>query len=349
MLYTGGTTGRSKGVRLSHRNIVANAQQNGFALGITYGDVWLHAAPMFHSADLIGNPPTLMGGGHVYLPQFSGPAFLAAVERHRPSATVLPPTMLRMVMDDPAFADHDVSSLRLLYYGSSPMAAGWIRDAIERFPEARIIQGYGLTETAPILTVLDDASHRAAIASGDITRLASAGRPVPDVWIRIVDGEAHDVAPGETGEVVVRGPNVMNGYHGLAAESAAALRDGWLHTGDVGRMDDDGYLYLLDRKKDVVITGGENVYTTEVEAALHGHPDVLEAAVIGIPDEHMGEALMAVIQPRDGARIDRAALIEYCRPLIGGYKIPRHYAFVEALPKNAMGKTLKTVLRKTYG
>ena len=349
ILYTGGTTGRSKGVRLSHRNIVANAGQNGYALGIRYGDVWVHAAPMFHSADLIGNSPTLMGGGHVYLPQFSGANFLAAVERHRPTATVLPPTMLRMVMDDAAFKQSDTSSLRLIYYGSSPMAEGWIRDAMAKFPGAQICQGYGLTETAPILTVLDDASHRAAIESGDPTRLRSAGRPVPEVWLRIADQDGNETAPGEGGEVLARGPNVMNGYHNLPDETAAALQDGWFHTGDVGYLDDEGYLYLLDRKKDMVITGGENVYTTEVEAALYKHPGVLEAAVVGVPDDKTGEALFAVVVVKDGEQLDEQAMIAHCREHIGGYKIPRRYDFIDAMPKNAMGKILKNELRRTYG
>ncbi|MDP6173752.1 MAG: AMP-binding protein, partial [Rhodospirillales bacterium] len=234
LLYTGGTTGRAKGVRLTHRNIIANGQQNGFALGLGFGDIWLHAAPLFHSADLLGTPCTLMGGGHVYLPQFSPTALLECLQERRPTATVLPPTMLRMVMDAPDFDSYDKSALRLLYYGSSPMAAAWIREAMERFPGVEIFQGYGLTETTPILTVLDHQTHKRALENDELHLLASAGKPVAQVWLRIVDGDGQDVAPGEAGEVLARGPNVMKGYLNRPIETAQALDGGWLHTGDVG-------------------------------------------------------------------------------------------------------------------
>ncbi len=349
LLYTGGTTGRAKGVRLTHRNVIANGQQNGFALGIRFDDVWLHAAPMFHSADLLATPCTLMGGGHVYLPQFSPAALLDCLQERRPSATVLPPTMLRMVMDAPDFEGYDISSLRLLYYGSSPMAASWISEAMERFPGVEIFQGYGLTETTPILTVLDHQTHLRAIEEGETHLLGSAGKPVAQVWLRIVDADGEDVPAGEAGEVLARGPNVMKGYLNQPEETARVLVDGWLHTGDIGRMDEEGYLYLLDRTKDMIVSGGENIYSTEVEAVLYRHPGVGEAAVIGVPDAKMGESLLAVIVAKPGAAPDADGLIEFCRELIGGYKIPRRFVFAEAMPKNAMGKILKSELRRMHG
>lgn len=349
LLYTGGTTGRGKGVRLSHRNVYSNGQQCAIALEMRESDVYVHAAPMFHSADLLGTGFTLLGAAHVYLPQFSPGAMLSAVARHRVSFAFMAPTMIVMSLQDPDFDSFDLSSLRRIFYGSSPMAVEWIRRAMERFPNAEIQQGYGLTETAPILTTLDAGEHREALASGETARLKSAGRPVTGVDMRIVDDRGRELPPGEAGEVVVRGPNVARGYLNRPEETAAAFRGGWFHTGDVGRMDAAGFLYLLDRKKDVVITGGENVYTSEVEAALYQHPGIDEAAVVGVPDDTYGEALFAAIVPAPGARLDRDGIIAHCRERIGGYKIPRRMAFVDEMPKSAMGKILKTELRRIYG
>jgi long-chain acyl-CoA synthetase len=348
LLYTGGTTGRSKGVRLSHRNIIANAQQIGLGLGLRPSDVWMHVAPMFHAADLLGTICTLLGGAHVYVGQFSAKAALEAIERHRPTATMMAPTMIKMLLDEPSLGQHDLSSLRLLYYGSAPMPVEWIKAAMERFPDAELCQGYGLTETAPILTVLDHETHVKAVRSGDTKVLTSAGKPVIGIETAVVDNADRLLPPGQEGEIVVRGPNVMQGYRNMQEETAKALRGGWFHTGDVGRIDDEGFIYLFDRKKDMVISGGENIYTTEVEAALYRHPGVGEAAVIGVPDPHLGEALFAYIVPKPGVSLTEEIIVQHCRTLIGGYKVPRRMAFVEALPKSAVGKILKTELRKTY-
>ncbi len=349
LLYTGGTTGRSKGVPLSHRNVFANGQQCAIALGARTDDVFLHAAPMFHSADLLGTAYTLQGAAHMFLPVFSPESVLRAMERHGVTVAFLAPTMIIMVLQDPSFADCDLAKLRLLFYGSSPMAVEWIRRAMEALPGAEIQQGYGLTETSPILTTLDPDEHRNALESGRYDRLKAAGRPVTGVDMRIVDGNGAEVPLGEAGEVAVRGPNVTAGYLNRPEETAAAFRGGWFHTGDIGRIDEDGFMYLLDRKKDMVITGGENVYSSEVEAVLYQHPGVNEAAVVGVPDEKYGEALFAVIVPAPGAALDAEEMIAHCRERIGGYKIPRRMAFVDAMPKSAMGKILKTELRRIYG
>ena len=349
LLYTGGTTGRSKGVPLSHRNVFSNGQQCAIALGARSDDVFLHAAPMFHSADLLGTAYTLQGAAHMFLPAFSPEAALRAMERHGVTVAFLAPTMIIMILQDPAFEKFDLSRLRLVFYGSSPMAVEWIRRAMEALPGAEIQQGYGLTETSPILTTLDPDQHRDALASGRTGRLKAAGRPVTGVDMRIVDAAGGEVATGEAGEVVVRGPNVTDRYLNRPEETEAAFRGGWFHTGDIGRMDEEGFMYLLDRKKDMVITGGENVYTSEVEAVLYQHPGVNEAAVVGVPDEKYGEALFAVIVPAPGAALDAEGMIAHCRDRIGGYKIPRRMAFVDEMPKSAMGKILKTELRRTYG
>ena len=349
LLYTGGTTGRSKGVRLSHRNVYANGMQCAVPMKISEHDVYLHVAPMFHSADLLGTGYTLQGAAHAYLPSFTPKNLLKAIEDLHITVAMLAPTMIILTLQEPGFADFDLSSFRRVFYGSSPMAVEWIRRTMEAFPRADIQQGYGLTETSPILTTLDEDVHVAAMESGDFAILKAAGRPVVGIDMRIVDDDDNEVPTGEAGEVVVRGPNVTGGYLNRPEETAAAFSGGWFHTGDVGMMDENGFMFLLDRKKDVIITGGENVYSSEVEAALYQHPDVSECAVVGVPDERFGEALFAVIVPRQGATLTEDEIVKHCRGRIGGYKIPRRMAFVDELPKSAMGKILKTELRKLYG
>ena len=229
------------------------------------------------------------------------------------------------------------------------MPVEWINRTIEALPGVALIQGYGLTETAPLLTVLSWEAHRDALDSGNLGRLKSCGRPITGVELRVVDDEGADRPVGEGGEVIARGENVMKGYLNRDEETRQALRDGWFHTGDVGRLDEEDFLYLLDRKKDMVVSGGENIYTAEVEAVLHQHPGVAEAAVIGVPDDTFGEALVAVIVTEAGANLTPEEIIGHCRGKIGGYKIPRRIEQVEAMPKSALGKILKTELRKKFG
>ena len=349
LLYTGGTTGRAKGVRLTHRNIAANGFQVGLTLGIRHDDIYLHVAPMFHSADLLGSALTLTGGAHVYLPDFNPTTFLAAIEKHRITFTMLAPTMLIMVLQHADFAKFDLSSLRIQIYGSSPMAESWIRRALEALPWVKVTQGYGLSETAPILSFFEHHHHLEALASGNTARLACAGKTLPGVDLRIVDDAGNEVPTGTSGEVIVRGPNVTPGYYGLPETNRETFRDGWFHTGDIGREDAEGFLYLLDRKKDMIVTGGENVYSAEVEAALCTHAGIAEAAVIGVPDETYGEAVFAVVIVKPGMTLDSDELIAHCRGTIGGYKIPRRFAFVQDLPKSPLGKVLKADLRQRFG
>ncbi len=349
LLYTGGTTGRGKGVRLTHRNIVANALQLSMAMNVTADDSYLHVSPMFHSTDLKSTALTLQGGGHAYLGEFSTSGVLDAIQRHRVTIASLVPTMIIRMLQDETFDGYDISSLRMVSYGTSPMAVEWIRRAMERFQGVGLQQCYGLTETSPILSILDVDDHRRAVETGDYSRIGSAGRALACVELRIADDDGNDVAPGEPGEILVRAPNVAKGYHNRPEENEAAFRGGWLHTADVGRLDDEGYLFVMDRKKEMVITGGENVYTSEVEAALYQHEGVHEAAVVGVPDEKYGEALFAVIVPAPGHTLSVDEIISHCRGRIGGYKIPRRMDFVEALPKSTMGKVLKAELRRIYG
>ena len=348
LFYTGGTTGRSKGVPLSHRNAVANGMQVGHTVGVYSDDVYLHVAPMFHSADLLGTGFTLMGSGHAFLPAFTPADLLGAIQDRGVTWTMLAPTMIIMTLQQEDLTQYDLSSLRAFLYGSAPMAAEWVERTLKAFDGVDLIQGYGLTETSPILTLMSHREHVEAIEAGNRDRLKAAGRPIVGVDMRIVGDDGSEMPNGESGEVVVRAPNVTAGYLNLPGENARAFRDGWFHTGDVGRMDDEGFMYLVDRKKDMIITGSENVYSLEVEAALYQHPAVGECAVIGIPDSKYGEALFAAIVPQPGQSVSAEELVAHCRKRIGGYKIPRQYAFLPELPKSAMGKILKTALRETY-
>jgi long-chain acyl-CoA synthetase len=346
LVYTGGTTGRAKGVRLSHRNILVHALQIAFVARPRTDDIFLHVAPMFHSADLLATPWVIAGAAHLYMAKDSGNAVLQAIQQHGVTCSMLTPTMIIMMLQEPDFGAYDLSSLRQVIYGSSPMAAEWIQRALERFPGVEFIQAYGLTETAPLLTMLEMADHETALASGDLSKLKSVGRPLPGVDMRIVDENDRELPPDAPGEVIVSAPNVAEGYLKRPEATAEAFRRGWFYTGDIGRMDEHGYLYLLDRKKDLIITGGELVYSLEVESALYEHPKVQECAVVGVPDEAYGEALLAVIVPVPGETLTPDELIEHCRPRIGGYKIPRRFVLLDALPKSAMNKVLKHELRR---
>lgn len=348
LLYTGGTTGRCKGVRLSHANLVSNGTQIALATRAYVNDRYLHVAPMFHSADLMGTAFTLVGAAHAYLREFSAQNLLQAIQQQHITVAMLAPTIIMLTLQEADFKNYDCSTIRLIFYGSAPMAVEWIKRCMESFPNAGLQQGYGLTETSPILTILTAEQHQQAIDSGNHELLRSVGKPIPHVDLRIVDEEDNELALGEIGEIVVRGPNVTRGYLGLTEQNKQTFRHGWFHTGDVGRLDEDYNLYLMDRMNDMIITGAENVYSSEVEAALYKHPAVHEVAVVGVPDEKWGEAVFAVIVPTQGQTLIEQEIIEHCRQYIGGFKIPRRIAIVEELPKNAMGKILKTELRRIY-
>ena len=347
ILYTGGTTGRSKGVRLSHSNIISCASAFTLATRGQPDDTYLHLAPMFHSADLLATGWMLIGATHTYLPMFSPGGFLNAISEQQVTMTIAVPTMLMMTLTDPAMESADTRSLRMMGFGASPMDPAWIRRTAEGFPHTLLFNCYGLTETSPDLTVFDPEEFRQAIQD-DSPLLASVGRPNCLVDLKVIDLDGNTLPSGETGVLLARGPNITKGYLNLPEETAAALQNGWLRTGDIARIDEDGYVYLVDREKDLIITGGENVYSSEVETALYQHPDIHECAVIGIPDERLGQLVTAVIVAKPETALEAEAVIDHCRGLIGGYKVPRRVEFAEAMPKNELGKILKNRLRETY-
>lgn len=349
LLYTGGTTGRSKGVPLSHGNLAIVALQNAAMLAPRCEDVYMHVAPMFHSADLLSNAYLACGAAHIFLGKPSARLVLETIANSRVTATVIPPTLIILALQDECFGEYDLSSLRTMVFGSAPMPEAWIVTARDAIPGMDLWHGYGLTETAQMLTlgrVPRASEHLDSMGHG--SRVRSAGRPLLGTDLRIVDEQGKEVPAGMAGEVIARGPQITKGYLNLPEETAKQFREGWFHTGDIGSVDQDGWLYLLDRKRDMVITGGENVYTFEVEEALTQHPEIIEAAVFGIPDEVYGESLVAALVVRNGARVPAEAMIEHCRKLIGGFKIPRRIYFLNELPKNTLGKIAKNELRRQY-
>ncbi|MBJ8344238.1 long-chain-fatty-acid--CoA ligase [Antrihabitans sp. YC2-6] len=344
VFYTGGTTGHPKGVMLSHNNMVCSGlgSQATVAL-VSPGSRLLHAAPMFHLADIaawtMGN---LVGATHVIVPMFTPAGVLKAIEEHQINAALLVPTMIQMLVDDPAVSDHDLSSLERVLYGASPISEAVLERAQKAFPSARFTQAYGMTELSPVATLLTPEDH-----DNPALRRA-AGRACAHVEVRIVDADDNELPIGEVGEVVVKGDNVMLGYWNRPEDTAAAIRDGWMHTGDGGRMDENGYVFIVDRLKDMIITGGENVYSAEVENALAKHPAVASCAVIGVPDPQWGERVHAVVVLLPGHTATEEEIREHCKALIANYKIPRSAEFVDALPMSGAGKILKRDLRKKY-
>jgi long-chain acyl-CoA synthetase len=341
IFYTGGTTGHSKGVMLSHANLVSNFFAQQSILQYPTDTVFLHVAPMFHMADaccLFGM--TTIGAAHVALPVFNPAEVVDTIVREQVSAVMLVPTMIAMLVEALQDRKADMSCLRRIFYGASPISEAVLSAAMATFPNARFSQGYGQTELSPVATVLEHEDHLRGY-------LRSAGRPIPTVDLRVVDETMRDRSYGEVGEIAVRGPGVMMGYWRQPDLTRTTIIDGWLRTGDAGYRDAEGYVFLVDRVKDMIVSGGENVYSVEVENALMSHPAVRQCAVIGVPDERWGEAVHAFVQLHPDGDASADTLIAHTRELIAGYKCPRSFTFREdPLPLSGAGKILKTELRK---
>ena len=349
LYYTGGTTGRAKGVMLSHKNIMSNAFNTLVATGYNQRDTWLHAAPMFHLAD-VGSTfaITMVGARHVFIPMFNPVHVLEAIQNEKVTCTILVPTMVNAVLNHPDAEKYDLSSIKRLIYGASPMPLQVLKKGLQKWGQI-FSQGYGMTETAPLLTGLDTWEHIVDGTPEQVRRLNSVGKEALGVEVRVVNAEDEDVQPGEIGEIVARGPNIMLGYWRMPEATSAAIVDGWMHTGDLATVDEENYIYIVDRSKDMIISGGENVYSVEVENALYTHPAVLECAVIGIPHDTWGEAVHAVVVCKPGMSVTEEELLAHARVQIAGYKVPRSVEFqLEALPKSGAGKILKRDLREKY-
>jgi acyl-CoA synthetase (AMP-forming)/AMP-acid ligase II len=348
IFYTGGTTGFPKGVMLPHRGLWSSAVGVAYSFGLNQDTRYLHAAPMFHLADGAFSMGTTVGGGtHTFIPAFDPAKTVAIIAEHKVTNTLLVPTMVKMVLDNPAIKDADVSSLTQIVYGASPMPEGTIRQAMDEMPNVAWYQAYGQTELSPLATFNPPENH--ILEGPGSEKLRSAGRAALCNEIKIVGDDGAELPRGEVGELLVRGPNTMQGYWNKPEETAAALKDGWVYTGDGAYMDEGGYIYIADRLKDMIISGGENIFSAEVESAVSRHPGVSEVAVVGIPSDEWGESVHAIIVPAAGATVTEAEIIEHCKKLIAGYKCPRSIQFRdESLPLSGAGKVLKRDLRAPF-
>lgn len=347
LFYTGGTTGRAKGVVLSAANFYVAGLSSLHTAGISAASEISVSVPLFHMSGggLIAAQLAAAAGAHL-IPRFEPQASMAAVAAARATHVIWVPTMLTMLLDSPAFGRHDLSSLERVLYGSAPMPQAILRRAVEAMPSVRFTQYYGMTEVSGNATFLGPEAHEDA-TGGD--RLRSVGIPVPGVDVRVVAADGAEAGPDEVGEICIRGPTVTRGYWRQPERTAEAIRDGWMHTGDLGRMDAHGYVFIVDRLKDMIVSGGENVYSTEVENAIYQHPHVMECAVIGVADAKWGEAVCAIVHLNRGAELGADELVAHCRGLIGGYKTPRRIVFTDRpLPKSAAGKILKAQLRVSH-
>jgi long-chain acyl-CoA synthetase len=337
-IYTSGTTGRPKGALLSHRNLISNCRQISQALDFHETDNFLCVLPLFHSfaGTVCQNTALFCGAKSTILEQFHPTRLLEAVARHR--VTIFPgvPAMYGVLLQIPADVPVDISSVRFCVSGGAPMPVA-IMQAFEQRYGAVILEGDGPTECSPVTCV--NPPHGAR-------KPASVGLPMPGVEMRIFNESDEQLPVGEVGEIVVRGDNVMLGYRNQPEETAEAMRHGWYHTGDLGRVDEDGYFFIVDRKKDMIIVGGLNVYPREIEEVLYSHPAVLDAAVLGVPDRKRGEEPIAVVALKPGQEVSGLDLLRYCRERLANYKIPRHVVFRESLPRGGTGKVVKRLLRK---
>jgi long-chain acyl-CoA synthetase len=336
ILYTAGTTGQPKGVALSHGNLAANARAAASLYELDRGQWALGVLPLSHSYGLtLMNVGSVLGTRAVLLRWFTPDAVLTAIQQYRVQTMAGVPTMFVYLLNYPDADRFDTSSMRAWGSGAAPLPVEVV-EPFERKFGGRILEGYGLTEASPVV-----ATHRYS----STRKLGSVGQPLPGVEVGILDDADRVLPAGQAGEIGVRGPGVMLGYYRMAEETARTLRNGWLHTGDVGRLDEDGYLYILERKKDLIIRGGLNVYPREVEEVLYAHPGVAEAAVVGLPDPLMGEEACAFVVLRPGAAATPEALIGFCQERLAKFKCPREVRFVEALPKSPIGKILRKELR----
>jgi acyl-CoA synthetase (AMP-forming)/AMP-acid ligase II len=347
LIYTSGTTGRPKGVMLSQAGEVAAAEVLGSDQRNSLDDRLLIMMPLFHiGAKIIQLAQHWRAGTVIVQKGFDAKAVLDTIASEKITVTHMAPTMIQTMLDSPLMGTTDTSSLRMIVYAAAPMPVPVLKRGLKLLGPV-FQQQFGQTEG--IGTTLLTHQHRPDGTDRDREILTSVGQASPRVGVRIIDDEGNDVAPGEVGEVLLTSPGVMKGYWNNTVATLETLRDGWVHTGDVGRLDSEGFLYLVDRKKDMIISGGENIYSREVEEAVVTHDDVSEVAVIGVPDEKWGESVMAVVVLKPGRENDVQSIIDHCRLRIASYKKPRHVVFVEEIAKLPSGKIDKVLLRKLHG
>jgi fatty-acyl-CoA synthase len=349
--YTSGTTGRPKGVMLSHKNVTTHALGTIAEIHLTDRDVWIHVAPLFHLADAWATwAITWIGGTHVLIREFDAKTVLKTIEREKVTITNLIPTMLNLMVNHPDVRKFDYSSLRLLLSGGAPIAPEVVRKIVETF-KCDYIQTYGMTETSPYLTLSILKEHLKKLPREDQLRFKSkTGREFIGVALRVVNDRGEDIKKDEkeVGEIIVKGDIVTKGYWKLPEETEKSIKDGWLYTGDMAVMDEEGYVTIVDRKKDMILTGGENVYSTEVENILYMHPAILECAVVGVPDQKWGEVIKGIVVVKPGQKVTEQEIIQFCKDKMAHYKAPKSIDFIKSLPKTGSGKIHKKGLRDKY-
>ena len=351
LYYTSGTTGRPKGVMLTHKNVCSHALGTIAELKLVDTDVWGHIAPMFHLADAWATfAVTWVGGRHVMVGQFEAETVMATIEREKITLSNLIPTMLNLMIKHPRVAEYDFSSLREILSGGAPIAPELVKSIMETLG-CDYIQTYGMTETSPYLTFSILKEHLRALAPDvQLQYKSKTGRPAIGVDLKVVDDQGQSIAADEqqVGEIWVQGDSITPGYWNQPEETANAFTDGWLRTGDLATLDSEGYVNIVDRKKDMIVTGGENVYSTEVENVLYMHPKILEAAVFGVPDERWGEAVHAAVVLKAGETATADDIIRFCKEHQASYKAPKNIIFLDELPKTGSGKIYKKGLRDPF-
>jgi len=347
-IYTSGTTGLPKGAMLTHRNVLSNAVSCCLEQDIKPRDNYLMVLPLYHIAGYTLTLSTLLMGGMLTIhPAFNPPDVLHSIAGDRTTHAALVPVMINFLLRVPNLDQYDFSSLKYVVYGAAPITPSLLEQAMGVF-RCGFIQGYGLTEAAAFVTLLRPEDHVVGGSPEQVKRLSSIGQEILGTEVRVVNEQGEEVQAGEVGEIIARGDNIMQGYWKMPEATAETLRDGWLHTGDLATVDEAGYIYIVDRKKDMIISGGENIYPREVEDVLLTHPAVGDAAVIGVPDEVWGEAVKALVVLKEGQTATEEELIGFCAARLAGFKKPRSVEFRTELPRNPMGKVLKRVLREPY-
>ena len=348
LLYTSGTTGLPKGVMVTHRGMIESALNYLLGYRLRPEDIGLVTAPLFWGASLfvIIVPHFYLGCTIVLSNDFTPKAILDLIQKERITTGFMVPSMITALLEYPHLSHYNTSSLRHVWFGGGPMAVETLRRAIDAFNNV-FFQLYGLVELTPVTLIIPEEQ----VIEGPpekVKRLASCGREACNVEVRVVDEEGRNVKPGQVGEIIARGDNVMKGYWRIPQATEEALRGGYMHTGDMGTVDENGYIYLVGRKKDLIVSGGRNIYPVEVEEVIYQHPSVVEAAVIGVPDNKLGESIKAVVVVREGENIAEVNIIEFCRQRLPDYARPKSVVFVDKLPRNPAGKILKRVLREKF-
>ena len=349
LAYSSGTSGELKAIMQTFGNRMAMIRKAFMIpeVKIAKDDIFAHVGPITHASGMLIMPVMVASGCNLILERFNVQELLEVIERKQVNYIFLVPAMINMILSHPNVNDYNMGSLKGVFYGAAPISASRIKDAIDRFGPI-LVQGYGLTETTSFSTILTAGDHLQAIEERHMERLLSCGRPIFESELKIVDIEGKEVGPEELGEIIIRGPDVMKGYYHKRRLTRAALRGGWLHTGDIARRDNKGYIYIVDRKNDMIISGGFNIFPSEIEQVLYSHHAVYEACVIGVPDDLWGEAVKAVVVLRKDQQVGTNELIEYCGQHLAGFKKPRSIDFVDSLPKNPNGKVARRIIRERF-